>query len=165
MMDIIQIVPYLPPTLSGVGDYAFLLAQELRRAHGIVTRFIVAEPDRENGIEKAESGKRKVESEVDGFPVHRLIQRSADELLRVLSADGMTPTVLLHYVGYGYEKRGCPFWLVNGLEQWRKGESDRRLVTMFHELFASGPPWRSSFWTSPLQSRLAARPSMVSDKV
>src|SRR5438876_10815684 len=108
MMEIIQIVPYSPPTLSGVGDYAFLLAQELRRAHDIKTRFIVAEQDRENSIEKAENGNRKVERELDGFPVHRLQQRSANELLCVLSAAGMTPTVLLHYVGYGYEKRGCP---------------------------------------------------------
>src|SRR5437879_828476 len=148
MMEILQIVPRLPPTISGVGDYSFLLAQELRRAHDIETRFIVSDPSWEDSTERAENGNRKVESELDGFPVYRLQRRSADQLLFVLSAAGMAPTVLLHYVGYGYEKRGCPFWLVNGLEAWRKAQSSRRLVTMFHELFASGPPWRSSFWTS-----------------
>ena len=53
MMEILQIVPRLPPTISGVGDYSFLLAQELRRAHDIETRFIVGDPSRENSIENA----------------------------------------------------------------------------------------------------------------
>ncbi len=52
---------------------------------------------------------------LDGFAVHQLKERSAGELLRVLSRPGMPQTVLLHYVGYGYEKRGCPVWLVRGL--------------------------------------------------
>jgi hypothetical protein len=32
---------------------------------------------------------------------------------------------------------------------------ERRLVTMFHELYAFGPLWRSSFWTSPVQRWIA----------
>jgi hypothetical protein len=34
---------------------------------------------------------------------------------------------------------------------------------MFHELFAFGPPWRSSFWTSPLQRWLTTRLAELSD--
>lgn len=61
-------------------------------------------------------------------------------------------TVLLHYAGYGYQRRGCPVWLAEGLDRWRG-----RLVTLFHEVFAFGPPWRSSFWLLPVQRRIAAR--------
>jgi hypothetical protein len=218
-MEILQIVPGLPPTISGVGDYTFILAQKLRKEHGIKTQFVVCEPNWKNvEILKAEMLKSEFRSPVsdlrpptrlDGFPVHQLREQSAGELLRVLSLPGMPTTVLLHYVGYGYEKRGCPVWLVRGLEKWRKqkaesrnqsgnqpGEigglmecgtvstgqaisqakevggqkpnpisdvsvsafsfsAERRLVTMFHELYAFGPPWRSSFWTSPLQSWIA----------
>jgi hypothetical protein len=60
-------------------------------------------------------------------------------------------TVLLHYAGYGYHRRGCPAWLAEGLADWRG-----RLVTVFHEVWASGPPWRSSFWLLPEQRRIAA---------
>jgi hypothetical protein len=77
---------------------------------------------------------------------------------------GMPPVVLLHYVGYGYEKRGCPLWLLRGLESWRRAGSDRRLAIMFHELYAFGPPWRSSFWTSPVHRWLAARLAKLADR-
>jgi hypothetical protein len=112
---------------------------------------------------------------LDGFAVHQLEERSAEELLRVLSRPGMPQTVLLQYVGYGYQKRGCPVWLVRGLEKWRKQKAEinndeepdtsqlsqfpisalPNLVTMFHELYATGPVLRSSFWTSPVQRWIA----------
>jgi hypothetical protein len=38
-------------------------------------------------------------------------------------------------------------------------------VTVFHEVYATGPPWRSSFWTQPLQRRIAAAVAEVSDAV
>ncbi len=70
--------------------------------------------------------------------------------------------MLLHYASYGYEPRGCPSWLVDGLAKWQAG-SHGRLVTIFHEIHATGPPWRSSFWLSPLQRRLAASLARLSD--
>lgn len=74
-------------------------------------------------------------------------------------------TVLLHYANYGYQTRGCPVSLVRGLLRWRRSAAGRRLVTVFHEVYASGPPWRSSFWTSPLQRRLGAAMARGSDGV
>ncbi|MFZ4728709.1 MAG: glycosyltransferase family 1 protein, partial [Pseudanabaena sp.] len=75
----------------------------------------------------------------------------------MLEGDRTSP-VLLHYVGYGYAKRGCPVWLVDGIQRWKNLYPDRLLVTMFHELHASGtPPWTSSFWLSPLQKNLVTR--------
>jgi hypothetical protein len=179
-MEIIQIVHYLPPAISGVGDYALVLARELRRVHDIQTVFVVCDPNWENAeILKTETLKPPVRSHqsavsglstinhqpsttLDGFPVYQLITRSAKELLRVLSQPEMPTTVLLQYAGYGYQKRGCPVWLVRALRAWHKsGNATRhsppatRLLTMFHELYAFGPPWRSSFWTSPLQRWIA----------
>jgi len=186
-MEIIQIVPGLPPAISGVGDYAFLLAKQLLAAHGILTTFVVCDTGWSSAVSettKAETlkwgGRQQVsgpEAPVcwDGFPVYQLKARNAAEMLRVLSGPGMPATVLLHYVGYGYEKRGCPVWLVNALRAWAKAEklkpetlklenkesaptsdlrspiSERQLITMFHELYATGKPWQSSFWTSPIQ--------------
>ena len=42
--SLVQIVPILPPAISGVGDNAALLAEALRSAHGVETRFIVGDP-------------------------------------------------------------------------------------------------------------------------
>lgn len=81
--------------------------------------------------------------------------RTAEALLAALE-DGEAARVLLHYANYGYHRRGCPTWLVEGLARWRRRAAGRRLVTLFHEVWATGPPWRSSFWLAPLQRRLAA---------
>lgn len=129
-MRLIQIVPRLPPPVEGVGSYAEALAEALRERFGIATRFVV------------------------GFPAERTPE-SLFATLEAAEAEENVP-VLLHYASYGYQTRGCPAWLVRGLERWRQREPRRRLVTMFHEVWATGPPWRSSFWLAPVQRRLAA---------
>jgi hypothetical protein len=73
--------------------------------------------------------------------------------------------VLLHYSGYGYQERGCPVWLATGIARWLARGSGRRVSTFFHEVNAFGPPWRSSFWLSPLQRRLAAALAGASSRV
>ena len=168
-MEIIQIVPRLPPSIDGVGDYAYSLALALRSGHNINTQFVVCDPQwktEQNGNLKAD---------IDGFKIFQLKERNASELLRVLSQPGMPKINLLQYVGYGYGKRGCPAWLLHGLDRWRKqhlpiqnrtcrstyplsvsnSSAERRLATMFHELYAFGPPWRSSFWISPVHRYIA----------
>src|SRR5688500_3628942 len=51
-MSILQIVPRLPPSISGVGDYAYLLSEELRAKHDIKTNFLVCDPtwERKGGL-------------------------------------------------------------------------------------------------------------------
>jgi len=149
---ITAIVPRLPPSVDGLGDYGLNLAQQLRQDFGLVTDFVVGEPNWSN------------QAFVKGFAVKQVTERSSAALLELLPNDQhLRTTVLLHYVGYGYAKRGCPVWLVEGLERWRKAADSRRLVTMFHEVYAFGAIWTSQFWTSPLQRNLAARLVRLSD--
>lgn len=70
--------------------------------------------------------------------------------------------VLLHYVNYGYQNRGVPFWLPPALRKLR-GHGPGRLVTIFHELYASAPPWRSAFWLQPFQRGIAQSIARLSD--
>jgi len=147
------IIPGLPPAIDGVGDHSLNLARQLRVDFGMETNFIVGNP--------SWAGAK----EIEGFPINKVTVRSVANLLSVVDGNCQrSPTILLHYVGYGYAKRGCPFWLVNGLEKWRSASSDRTLVTMFHELYATGPIWASSFWLSPLQKNLAVRLARLSDR-
>ena len=76
-----------------------------------------------------------------------------------------TETVFLQYSGYGYAPRGAPFWLVEGLERWKELRAHHRLIVMFHETWASGLPWQSSFWLSPLQRWCVARIARLADAV
>jgi hypothetical protein len=150
---ITAIVPRLPPAVDGLGDYGFNLALALRQDFGLVTDFIVGDPNWVGG------------TSVEGFAVKQVEGQSATALLNLLPAEAQSSsTVLLHYVGYGYAKRGCPVWLVQSLERWRKAETNRCLVTMFHEIYAFGPIWTSQFWTSPLQRNLATRLAVRSDR-
>ncbi|HEY9850409.1 MAG TPA: hypothetical protein V6D28_13165 [Leptolyngbyaceae cyanobacterium] len=152
-MNIISIVTGLPPTTDGVGDYALNIARQLRQYFGIETHFIVGNPLWDGAID------------IERFPVHQVTEHSIESLLYALKNNSeQISTVLLHYVGYGYAKRGCPFWLINGLQKWRSVNKDHSLLTMFHELYASGPIWASSFWLSSVQKNLAVRLSRISDR-
>jgi len=143
---IVQLVPDLQ-AWGGVSSFAIELASALEDGAGIRTRFVTANP----GV--GADGPRDE---------HRLSARDADALAVEL-ADGDGSPILLHYVNYGYAKRGCPRWLVDGFERWRTARPRQRLVTIFHELYATGLPWQSSFWLSPMQRRLAARMQRLSD--
>jgi hypothetical protein len=143
MLSITQLVTSVPPRVCGVGDYALRLAYALRTL-GIDSAFLAAQ-----------EGDGVLGRDIDGFAARSLPKRSAGALEEALLSSA-TETVLLHYSGYGYAKRGAPVWLVQGLRRWKAGASRRRLVVMFHEVWAFGPPWTSSFWLFPLQRALAA---------
>ncbi len=152
LTTVISIIPRLPPAIDGVGDYALKLAAQLRQEFNIQTHFIIGNPTWNGG------------AEIEGFPVSKVRSRSPDALLTLLSRD-CTSSILLHYVGYGYAQKGCPIWLVDGLQRWKGLFSTQSLITMFHEIYVSGyPPWTSAFWLSPLQRNLATRLAQMSDR-
>jgi hypothetical protein len=147
---ITAIVTGLPPAIDGVGDYACYLARQISHDFDIGTQFIVGNP------------VWQMREEVNEFNIQQLSRRSPSELLTLLQSSSI---VLLHYVGYGYAKRGCPIWLVEGLEKWRRGNDQKYLLTMFHEVYAySSNVLSSQFWTSPLQRNLAQRLVQLSDR-
>jgi hypothetical protein len=132
---VLQIVPQLPGTLDGVGDYALNLARALSADHSIATTFLVA-------------AKTPVTSK-DGYRVISGLERDAAADLAQNCEH-----VILHYVNYGYQARGIPFSL-RAFAQQLRSELRGRWVTTFHELYASGLPWESAFWLRPLQVRIA----------
>jgi hypothetical protein len=154
MPTILSIVPRLPPAIDGVGDYADLLSRNLANRYDITTKFIACDPLQPIAVAPTETDKIQLPA------------RSKDALLTTLDRVEQIDILLLHYVGYGYAKRGCPQWLVDGLTKWRTARSTRRLVIMFHEVYASSPlPWSSQFWTSPIQQKIAKDLIKISDRV
>jgi hypothetical protein len=134
---VLQIVPAL--SADGVGSYAQRLGEALV-ARGAAADLLAAR----RGEEASEALERRTAADLDAA------------LERWWDGGGEPAGVLLHYAGYGYQRRGCPVWLVSGAARWLSRGGGRGLSTFFHEVSAFGPPWRSSFWLSPRQRRLAA---------
>lgn len=140
MRTLFHIVPTLDAEIDAIRDYAGRLASGLAEA----------------GISSIAIGTGASATARRGFEDVLGVAAGKSEDLAKLLADAGADSVLLHACGYGYARRGAPFWLVQGLRGWKAGSADRRLGVMFHELWAFGPVWRSSFWTSPAQ-RLVVR--------
>ena len=135
---VLQIIPRISDQPDGVTDYALNLAKALLTNYDLRTVFATAE--------------RSQVSQKDGFEIAALTNA------QTLPARPL----ILHYVNYGYQKRGLPFSLVTALRQVRQRCSGRVLV-IFHELFASGPPWKSEFWLEPLQKKIARDVAQLAD--
>lgn len=147
-MDIVQITTHLPPAISGVGDYAAQIGQTLA-ARGVRSSFIVA--NRPSG---SAPGTACIEAQSSSAIL---------EALESLLSQQRVDAVLLHLSIYGYQKRGVPLWLLTALRAFRRRRGDVRIVTWFHELYATGAPWRSAFWLSRLQKRILREIASLSD--
>jgi hypothetical protein len=155
MKTVVSIVPRLPPAIDGVGDYALKVAQQLRKDFGIYTHFIVSNP------------LWVGDSNIDGFLVSRVYDRKPEALLNLLDGFQDVNAVLLQYVLHGYSKKGCPFWLIDALEEQRKKKKLPHLAIMFHEIYSMGlgvVPWNTDFWLLPWQKDIAKRLANLSDQ-
>jgi glycosyltransferase involved in cell wall biosynthesis len=140
-------VPQFAPVIDGVGDYALNLGRHLREGFGMSSRFVVCDP--------LWNGPGAIEE----FQVEGPSGLSRERLSSMIEH---ASTIVLHYVGYGYHPKGIPNWLGDAVLA-AKERRNVKLVTIFHEIWSSGPPWRSVFYLRPLQKRLAARILKASD--
>jgi hypothetical protein len=126
-----------------VGDYAFCLAENLKSDFRLDTLFIRTDSSfQKNNMQK--------------FNEEVLTDHSSSGMCKTL-LDNKAECVVLHYVGYAYSSRGCPFWLVEGIESWKRKRPDGKLITVFHELYANGKIWQSAFWLRVFQKKLVLR--------
>ena len=144
---LIQVVGRFRPDADGVGEAAFNLAQYFWREFAIRTDFVVYKP----------AGPDPELPVPDDFPhsVSRL-NGSASEFDAILGrlAVSTPPTLLLHYVSYGFSGQGTPFWLPLAVNRFvRSG----RVLTLFHELYARPRFATKTMFTSGLQKRIFRR--------
>ncbi len=144
--QIIQVVPRLQPTRCGVSDHALALASELKTRYGIDTAFVVLNSDERCDLP------------------HSVIHCSPDQLLNAcISLSNNQPTaILVHLSGYGYSADGAPALLAEALGSVR-ADGRFRVAVFFHELFATGMPWKSAFWYSQRQKKAVRRIAAVCD--
>ena len=120
-MDLLQIVPRLPPHTDGVGDYALRLGEQLWHDHGIYSHFSPFLL----GLDYSPLE--------NGFPIVHLSAHTSDALIEATPTS--TKGILLHYSNYPYLKGrfDAPFWLPAALQNLVKARNIP-LVVMFHEL-------------------------------
>ena len=133
--------PLAPSTASAI--MRSHLRVGLRDRHNIDSVFVAHETE--------------TKTEIDSFRIFPL-----QEFSRARVAHETCNGVILHYVNYGFQKRGVPVTLVSFLKSLRR-EFGGALLVIFHELFASGPPWRSEFWLQPLQKKIARDLARLAD--
>jgi hypothetical protein len=147
-LDIVQIVPRMPPLVDGIGDYSLKLAGQLRENHKIVTTFLVCQQ------------RKRLNPLIEGFPAINLLSQDVATFVESLPAD--TQQIVLHYTNYPYVlgKHDAPFWLLNALESARK-KYDLQLIVMFHEL----PLLKRTQYIRPIQGFVALRIAKLADHV
>jgi hypothetical protein len=64
--------------------------------------------------------------------------------------------LLVHLSGYGYSSDGAPTLLAEALRSVR-ANGRFRIAVFFHELFATGTPWKSAFWHARRQKTAVRR--------
>lgn len=143
MKKIIQICPTFPPNIGGVGNYAKVLSDHLRK-NGIESKILISDYSDSQNKKKNLFGKKNKH-------LYSLIEQHNSK------------DIILHFSGYGYASRGLCFNLIRTLEKWKQNKNNRKLITIFHEIYANGPFYRMSFWTSILQKYLAKKLYLLSD--
>jgi hypothetical protein len=143
---LIQVVARRTAGPDGVAAYALALARALRAYTGANSVFLSGTPSWD---------ATPVKDDWKTVCVPKRKPRILADTLQLLSAETNARAVVLHFSGYGYQKRGVPVWLVQGLRIWNRRARGVPLLTIFHELYATGRPWQSSFWLSPLQKQIA----------
>lgn len=147
MNTIVQIAPQLPPAMDGVGDYAWRLWKHWPDNETQFNFIVLHGGEATRAIDLVQLENIS--------PNHRALHAALDR--------SSARTAILHYVGYAYQPKGMPLWLPSALEWWRNEGSGRRLITMFHEMYATSSPLRSPFWVKPFARHIMQRLVNTSD--
>jgi hypothetical protein len=153
----VHIVPHLPPEICGVGDYAMAVGGKIEELHPEVRcGYLACGYRRSNATENA-AARRDITGHCNVGEIWQCVTNLAE---------GRAPeevAIVLHYSGYGFATDGAPTWLADALERRPREWSKCRVVTFFHELFATGRPWDRAFWLSGRQKTVAKRVARASD--
>jgi hypothetical protein len=145
---VVHIAPQLPPAIDGVGDYCANLWRHWPQPQPGWTFLVARGADETRGVIP--------ELDVREFGLN------GDALAAALERTH-ADAIVLHYVGYAYQPKGIPVWLPGAIGRWKRARPGRRVVTMFHEMYARSSPLRSPFWVAPFARKIIAGLVALSD--
>lgn len=132
---ILHVVTALPPSVCGVGDYGFCVNEKIGQLSGGFPRLFAPQTQ----------------------------QPLADKAIRLERALEQTQAVILEYSLYAYQQYGIPAYLRRSLSRWKASGQGKSLITVFHELYATGKVWSTAFWTSAFQRYVTRGIAELSD--
>lgn len=158
---LLQIVPHRSLDSDGIGDYAVAIAERLRAAHDLNSRFIVARPD---------ATTHAVDDGFDtiAFPARSGWGAAEADLLAALDTahSAKAAALIVHISGYGYARYGAPFWLARATARWKRQHGRSiPIIGVFHELFSQGAPWNRRYWYGLRHKRFVRNIAALCDHV
>jgi hypothetical protein len=132
------IVPRMPPSVDGVGDYT---CQLLRHSARLNDSIILVENN--TYVSK------------QYLPEHLILElpKSSVHFLSLLDLYNIN-TLILQYSAFGFSKRGCPLSLLKNIKNWSEKHPNNRLIVMIHELWYITKPWKYGFYLQLLHQYL-----------
>jgi len=143
MLPVLQIVSGFSPDIDGMGDFSRHLGNALLKERNIRSHFLVYRRPRQ-ALNVAEIAPNSISYPPDATPAALLSH--ASELVR----SNHFRAVLLHYGPYAYSRDGKPHAVQEAITALA---AKTRMLVYFHELYATGRPWRRSFWTNSEQRK------------
>ena len=116
MKRVVHIAPALPPAINGLGDFCKILADSLEEKGVADNVFMIM--NRNGSLQSSK------ENTFSPYTFSRILDQQIADV------------VMLHYVGYAYDKRGIPYYIVRALQKY-KSMTRCRVLVFFHELYAS----------------------------
>lgn len=138
-MSILHITPALPPSINGLGDFSKILVDKLKERGYTKNSFLVFHKDASNaGIEE---------------PIIELNRKELYSDLENLRPD----RIILHYVGYAYQKHALPFYLYTAINRY-KDNYVCRVIIFFHELYSTSyNPFKLPFYSYYFQKQIVRK--------
>jgi len=151
--SILHIVSGFKPSVDGMGDFSRLLGAALWKQYSIQSHFLVyRRPGSPSNPEEILPNTLSFLPEPDPQALRSHI---AD-----LQSRHKFDCVLLHFGPYAYSSDGKPTAFTRVIEEFAPSN---RLLVFFHEIYASGKPWRRAFWTRSEQRRCVDALLQVAD--
>lgn len=143
----VHIVPAVPPAFNGLSDYCYKLWQHWPQPR---PAWCALAPNVPPNAQTAWPQVQIASFELGKAGLLEALEQSQPDRL------------VLHYVGYAYDRKGVPLWLPGALAQWKR-RHQTPLCVMFHELWSRGSPRQSAFWLQPLTKNIVVQLANLAD--
>lgn len=144
--SILQIVPAFRPDVDGMGDFSRRLGSALWEKYSIRSHYVVFRQPR------LPLDVREIAPNTISYPSassSAFLLSHVEDLRKIRTFDA----ILVHYGPYAYSPLGTPKAFGKTFDTLGK---DLNLSVFFHELYASGRPWKRAFWTKKEQKQCVA---------
>jgi hypothetical protein len=145
--SILQMVSGFKPSIDGMGDFARRLGNVLWQRSNFRSHFVVYRTP------AIPFDAREIHPSSISYPTKTSPSAFFEEVAKLRRQHNFD-CALLHYGSYAYSPNGRPAAFVEMIEELAK---DMRVLVCFHEVYASGMPWKRAFWTKREQRESARK--------